>query len=177
MGWAPTFDTLIGGLGLVASCVGVWMSWLSLKEAALAKDQAKLAKEAAISAEKAANDARDSVRREDRKAKLITKLTQLLTQTNIMRATEGDLLELNCEPKLIELRRELVSCANAANASYNAIANRLMLAATSVDDFEGVRTGDDQEIIVSRRRLLVELGNTISETHSELELGIYDHGK
>jgi hypothetical protein len=151
MAWAPTFDTGLGSLGLVVTIFGVWVSWRSLEEA-------KLAKNTAVSAETAATDARDSVRKEDRKAKLITKLTQLLTQTNSMRASDTDLQEVNCEPKLIELRRDLVSCASAANASYKAIADRLMLAATSVDDFEGVRSGNEQEVILSRKRLLVELG-------------------
>jgi hypothetical protein len=169
MAWTPTFDTGLGAFGLSVTIFGVWVSWRSLKEAELAKDAAK-------SAETAARDARDSVRREDRKAKLITKLTQLLTQTDSMRSSDAVLVEDECEPKMIDLRRELIACAGAAVGNYDAISNRLKLAAISLDDIEGQRRGDDAEVIFGRKRLLVELGNTISEAHSELELGTHDDG-
>ena len=55
MNWSPTFDTLIGTMGLVTSVIGIWVSYLSLKEAGLAK-------QAAQSADTAAQAARDSVR-------------------------------------------------------------------------------------------------------------------
>jgi hypothetical protein len=169
MAWSPTFDTGLGTIGLVVSILGVWVSWKSLKEA-------ELAKKAAVSAEAAAKDAKDAVRREDRKAKLITKLTQLLTQTNNIRAKDENLQEAECEPSLIELRRELVACATAAAGNYEPLANRLKIAAISIDDIDGQREGDNPEVIIIRRRLLIDLGNTISESHSELELGTYDNG-
>jgi hypothetical protein len=177
MVWTPTFDTGLGAAGLIVTSVGLWVSWRSLKEAELAKDEAGLAKDAANNAETAAKDARDSVRREDRKAMLITKLTQLLSRTDSMRADDVSLSEAQCEPKMIELRRDLVACAGAAAGNYDPISISLKLAAVSLDDIDGQRVGDGAEVIVSRKRLLIELGNTISEAHSELELGTHDNGK
>lgn len=170
MAWVPTIDTGLGTIGLLFTVVGVWVSWKSLKEAELAKN-------AAQSAEGAAKDARDSVRREDRKALLIAKLTSLLTQTNELRANDANLFQGNCEPKLIELRRELVNCASAAAASYPQLTERLRLAATSLDDLDEGRVGDEAAVITIRKRLLIDVGHTISEVNSELGLGIYDYGK
>lgn len=169
MTWTLTSDTLIGLLGLVLSVIGIRVSHLSLKEAGLAK-------QAAQSADTAAQAARDSVRREDRKAKLLTKLTQLLSASNAMWQSPANLQEEKFEPMQIELRRELSNCANAAAGNYQDIQERLRTATITLDDLAGSRVGDDLEVLEARKRLIQSIGNTISDIHGELELGTHDHG-
>lgn len=169
MTWTPTFDTLIGALGLGASLVGIWVSYMSRKEAILAK-------KAAESADTAAQTARDSVRREDTKAKLLTKLTQLLSTSNTMWRNPGNLVEKEFEPMQIELRRELSNCANAAAGNYPDIQERLRNATISLDDLFESQVGDEEDVKDARKRLIQSIGNTISDIHGELELGTHDHG-
>lgn len=153
----------------MASLIGIWVSHLSLKEASLAK-------KAAQSADSAAQAARDSVRREDRKAKLLTKLTQLLSTSNTMWQSTGNLVEHVFEPKQIELRRELATCANAASGHFAKIQERLINATITMDDLAGSRVGDEPDVLEARKRLIQAIGNIISEIHGELELGTHDHG-
>jgi hypothetical protein len=167
--WTLTSDTLIGLLGLGLSVIGIWVSYLSLKEAALAK-------QAAQSADIAAQAARDSVRREDRKAKLLTKLTQLLSTSNAMWQSPVNLQEEKFEPMQIELRRELSNCANAAAGNYPDIQERLRNATINLDDLADSQVGNEDEAMDARKRLFQSIGNTISDIHGELELGTHDHG-
>ena len=164
-----TSDTLIGLLGLVLSVIGILVSYLSLK-------QAELAKQAAQSADAAAQAARDSVRREDRKAKLLTKLTQLLSTSDTMWQSPNNLEETVFEPKQIGLRRELATCSNAAAGHFAEIQERLINATITLDDLAGSRLGDSAEVVEARKRLIQSIGNTISDIHGELELGTHDHG-
>lgn len=169
MTWMLTSDTLIGLLGLVLSLFGTWMSYRSWQEAGLAK-------KAAQSADVAAQEARDSVRREDRKAKLLTKLTQLLSTTNNIWMKPNNVKERIFEPLQIELRRQLSACASTAAGSFPEIHERLRNATINLDDLAGGRIGDDPDVLEARKRLIQSIGNTISEVHVELELGTHDHG-
>ncbi len=169
MTWTLTSDTLIGLMGLGLSVIGIWVSYLSLKEAGLAK-------QAAQSADTAAQAARDSVRREDRKAKLLTKLTQLLSTSNAMWQSPVNLQEEKFEPMQIELRRELSNCANAAAGNYPDIQERLRNATINLDDLADSQVGNEDEAMDARKRLIQSIGNTISDIHGELELGTHDHG-
>ncbi|WP_085340311.1 hypothetical protein [Aquidulcibacter paucihalophilus] len=169
MTWSPTFDTAIGVAGLMASMAGIWFSYRSLKEA-------ELAKKAAQSADTAAQAARDSVRREDRKAKLLTKLTQLLSISDTMWRNPGNLVEEMFEPMQIELRRELSNCANAAAGNYPDIQKRLRNATIFLDDLAESQVGDEDEVQDARKRLIQSIGHTISDIRGELELGAHDHG-
>lgn len=169
MTWTLTSDTLIGLLGLVLSLFSTWMSYRSWQEAGLAK-------KAAQSADTAAQAARDSVRREDRKARLLTKLTQLLSTSNAMWQSPANLMEEKFEPMQIELRRELSNCANAAAGNYPDIQERLRNATINLDDLADSQVGNEDEAMDARKRLIQSIGNTISDIHGELELGTHDHG-
>ena len=169
MTWTLTSDTLIGLLGLVLSLSSTWMSYRSWQEAGLAK-------KAAQSADTAAQAARDSVRREDRKAKLLTKLTQLLSTSNAMWQSPVNLQEEKFEPMQIELRRELSNCANAAAGNYPDIQERLRNATITLDDLAESQIGDEDEVMDARKRLIQSIGHTIFDIRGELELGTHDHG-